>query len=65
LKKLLFFFIFVIAATAFDGALAKDIFDYGIHTLSGWLGLALIIGIFLTLFWAESTKPRHDKNNHE
>jgi len=65
LKKILFFLIFVIAATAFDGALAKDIFDYGIHTLSGWLGLALIIGIFLTLLWAENTKPSHDKNNHE
>tara|TARA_B110000467_G_C18015839_1_gene312993 strand:- start:76 stop:273 length:198 start_codon:yes stop_codon:yes gene_type:complete len=65
LKKLFFFLIFVIAATAFDGALTKDIFDYGIHSLSGWLGLALIIGICFTLFWAETTKPRHDKNNHE
>jgi hypothetical protein len=65
LKKFFFFLIFVLAATAFDGALAKDIFDYRIHTLSGWLGLALIIGVFLTLFWAETTKPHQDKNNHK
>ena len=65
MKKNFFMLIFILAAIAFDGALAKDIFDYGIHSPSGWLGLALIIGIFLTLFWAESTKPRHNKNNHE
>jgi hypothetical protein len=48
-----------------DGTLAKDIFDYGIHTVSGWLGLALTIGIVLTLIWAGSTKTHHDKNNRE
>jgi len=65
MKKFLFLLIFVLAAIAFDGALAKDIFDYRIHTPSGWLGLALIIGIFLTLFWAETTNTHHDKNNRK
>ena len=65
MKKFLFLLIFVLAAIAFDGALAKDIFDYGIHTPSGWLGLVLIIGIILTLFWAETTNTHHDKNNRK
>ena len=65
LKKFLFLLIFVVAVLALDGTLAKDIFDYGIHTVSGWLGLALTIGIVLTLIWAESTKTHHDKNNRE
>jgi hypothetical protein len=60
LKKLFFFSIFVLLALAFDGTLDKDIFDYGIHTLSGWLGLAVVIGVFLTLFLVESTKNHHD-----
>ena len=53
------------AVLALDGTLAKDIFDYGIHTVSGWLGLALVVGIVLTLIWAESTKTHHDKNTRE
>jgi len=59
--------IFVVAVLALDGTLAKDIFDYGIHTVSGWLGLALVVGIVLTLalIWAESTKTHHDKNTRE
>ena len=65
MKKFLFLVIFILAAIAFDGALAKDIFDYGIHTPSGWLGLALIIGILLTLFWADTTKTHQNKNNRE
>jgi len=65
LKKSLFSLIFVLAAIAIDGTLAKDIFDYEIHSVSGWLGLALIIGIFLTLLWAETPKPPHNKNNCE
>jgi hypothetical protein len=65
LKKFLFFLIFVLVALALDGTLAKDIFDYEIQTVSGWMGLALTIGICLTLIWAESTKSHHDKNNHE
>ena len=65
LKKLLFFLIFVVVALALDGTLAKDIFDYGIHTVSGWLGLALAVGIVLTLIWAKSTKTHHDKNTRE
>ena len=65
LKKFFFFLIFVVVALALDGTLAKDIFDYGIHTVSGWLGLALTIGIVLTLIWAGSTKTHHDKNTRE
>ena len=65
MKKILFLLIFIFAAIAFDGALAKDIFDYGIQTPSGWLGLVLIIGILLTLFWADNTKIHPDKNNRE
>ena len=65
MKKILFLLIFVFAAIAFDGALAKDIFDYRIHTPSGWLGLVLISGIILTLFWGDTTKTHRDKNNRE
>jgi hypothetical protein len=65
LKKLLFFLIFVVIALALDGTLAKDIFDYGINTISGWIGLALAIGIFVTLIWVESAKSHHDKNTLE
>jgi len=65
LKKFLFLLIFVVAALAFDGTLAKDIFDYKINTLSGWLGLVLIVGISLTLFLAESTKPHQNKNTRK
>ena len=65
LKKSLFFLIFILVALALDGTLAKDIFDYGIHTVSGWLGLALTVGIVLTLIWAKSTKTHHDKNTRE
>jgi hypothetical protein len=65
LKKSLFFLIFVVIALALDGTLAKDIFDYGIQTISGWMGLALFIGILITLIWVESTKSHHDKNTPE
>lgn len=65
LKKFLFFLIFVAIVLAFDGTLAKDIFDYRIHTLSGWLALVLVLGIFLTLFLAESTKTHSNKNTRE
>ena len=65
MKKIFFLVIFIVAAIVFDGALAKDIFDYRIHTPSGWLGLVLITGIFLTLFWADTTKIHRDKNNRE
>jgi hypothetical protein len=64
-KKFLFFLIFVVVALALDGTLAKDIFDYGIQTVSGWMGLALLIGILITLYRAESTKSHHDKNTRE
>jgi len=65
LKKLFFFLIFVVTVLALDGTLAKDIFDYGINTVSGWLGLALVVGIVLTLIWVEPTKTHHDKNTRE
>lgn len=65
LKKYIFFLTFVVVALALDGTLAKDIFDYGINTVSGWVGLALVIGILLTLFWVESTNTHHDKNTPE
>ncbi|MZG30698.1 MAG: hypothetical protein F3741_07820 [Nitrospinae bacterium] len=65
MKKLFFFIVFVLVAIAIDGTLAKDIFDYGIHTASGWLGLALVIGVLLTLYWAETTKTHPDENNHK
>ena len=65
MKKFLFLLIFVLAAIVFDGALAKDIFDYRIHTPSGWIGLVLITGILLTLVWADTTKTHREKNNRE
>jgi uncharacterized membrane protein (DUF485 family) len=65
LKKLFFFLIFVVTVLALDGTLAKDIFDYGINTVSGWLGLALVVGIVLALIWVEPAKTHHDKNTRE
>ena len=65
MKKFLFLLIFILAAIVFDGALEKDIFDYRIHTPSGWLGLVLITGILLTLVWADTTKTHREKNNRE
>jgi hypothetical protein len=64
-KKFLFFLIFVVVALALDGSLAKDIFDYSIHTLSGWMGLVLTIGILVTLIWADSTNTHHNKNTRK
>jgi len=65
LKKFFFLFIFVTIILAFDGTLAKDIFDYRIQTLSGWLGLILVLGIFLTLFLAETIKSHPNENTHK
>ncbi len=66
MKKFFFFLIFVVVVLALDGTLTKGIFSYGIHTVSGWLGLALTVGIVLALVWVESANKVHrDKNTRE
>ena len=46
-------------ALAFDGTLAKDIFDYKVSSFTDWLLIIMIIGILLTIAWADSTKNDH------
>ena len=46
-------------ALAFDGTLTKDIFDYKISSFTDWLLIIMIIGILLTIAWADSTKNDH------
>ncbi len=56
MKKRFILLIVVILALAFDGTLAKDIFDYKISSFSDWLLLILIIVIVFAIAWANSTK---------
>jgi len=56
LKKVLILLILPILALAFDGTLAKDIFDYKISSFSDWLLLILIIVVLVTIAWADSSK---------
>ena len=59
-KKIFILLIVAILALAFDGTLAKDIFDYKISSFTDWLLLILIIVILFTIAWANSTKNNHD-----
>jgi len=60
LKKIFILLIVAILALAFDGTLAKDIFDYKISSFTDWLLLILIIVILFTIAWANSTKNNHN-----
>ena len=60
MKKILILLIATILALAFDGTLAKDIFDYKISSFTDWLLLILIIVILITIVWADSTKNDHN-----
>jgi len=60
LKKIFILLIVVILALAFDGTLAKDIFDYKISSFTDWLLLILIIVILFAIAWANSTKNNHN-----
>ena len=54
--KFLILFVFVLLAIAFDGTLAKDIFDYRISTFTDWVLVIMIVGVVLTISWANSAK---------
>ena len=60
MKKILILLIATILALAFDGTLAKDIFDYKISSFTDWLLLILIIVILVTIVWADSSKNDHN-----
>ena len=59
LKKIFILLIVTMLALAFDGTLAKDIFDYKVSSFTDWLLIIMIIGILLTIAWADSTKNDH------
>ena len=56
MKKIFILLIVTMLALAFDGTLSKDIFDYKISSFTDWLLIVMIIGILLTIVWADSTK---------
>ena len=60
MKKVFILLIVTILALAFDGTLAKDIFDYKISSFTDWLLLIMIIVILVTIAWADSTKNEND-----
>lgn len=45
-----------VLALAFDGTLAKDIFDYQLSSFTDWVLVILIFVILLSISWANSTK---------
>ncbi len=59
MKKIFILLIVTILALVFDGTLAKDIFDYKITSFTDLLLLIMIIGILITIAWADSTKNDH------
>jgi|GEM_PF-509644 len=63
LKKAMLFFILAGMALLLDGTLSYDIFDLHRLSVSGWLGLLLVVLIFTTIAWAESSKKGQRKNN--
>ena len=59
MKKIFILLIVAIFALAFDGTLAKDIFDYKISSFTDWLLIIMVIGILVTIAWANSSKNDH------
>jgi hypothetical protein len=62
LKKFIVLLIVTILALAFDGTLAKDIFDYKISSITDWILLFMIIVILVAISWANSAKNDQNKN---
>ncbi len=62
MKKLLILLIVIVIALAFDGTLAKDIFDYQLNTFTDWLTATLIIVVLVTIGWVDSAKNDDNKN---
>lgn len=62
LKKFFILLIVTVLALAFDGSLAKDIFDYKLSSFTDWLLLIMIIFILVTIAWANSAKTEQNKN---
>ena len=56
LKKIFILLVITVLALAFDGNLAKDIFDYKISSFTDWVLVVLVFAILLSISWANSTK---------
>ena len=63
MKKLILLIILIALALGIDGTLTRDIFDYRIETVTGWLVLALIIAVVLVIVLANAAK-KNDKGNN-
>lgn len=62
MKKYVFLIILIALGILVDGALSYDIFDLRLGSPAGWIGILLTLTIFITIFWAESTKKDEKKN---
>ena len=56
LKKVFILLVIIVLALAFDGTLAKDIFDYKVSSFTDWVLVILIFAILFSISWANSTK---------
>ncbi|MDG1929301.1 MAG: hypothetical protein P8I45_06270 [Nitrospinaceae bacterium] len=56
MKKIFILLVMTVLALAFDGTLAKDIFDYQLSSFTDWALVILICAILLSISWANSTK---------
>ncbi len=63
MKKLILLIILIALALGIDGTLTRDIFDYRIETVTGWLVLVLIIAVALVIVLANATKKGDKENN--
>ena len=63
MKKLILLLIVIALALGIDGTLTRDIFDYRIETVTGWLVLVLIIAVALVIVLANATKKGDKENN--
>ena len=63
MKKLILLLIVIALALGIDGTLTRDIFDYRIETVTGWLVLVLIIAVALVIVLANSNKKGDKEHN--
>lgn len=63
MKKLILLIIVIALALGIDGTLTRDIFDYRIETVTGWLVLVLIIAVALIIVLANAAKKDDKENN--
>ncbi|SVA35480.1 uncharacterized protein METZ01_LOCUS88334 [marine metagenome] len=56
MKKIFILLVITVLALAFDGTLAKDIFDYKVISFTDWVLVILIFAILLSISWVNSTK---------